>query len=164
MSIWLKVMLIVLAAVLASIGAPFIALDNAPSSPAPHQKSLQHTNPVFYALVVRPPQPAVHACMSSVKRSALTSGESALSHEDFVRLANCLRRTHLVSANTVAAVESDRSLGQTVRVVLAPKTKPETFWWWFLIWGLALVLIIFLIHRHRRRPPRDEFLQPAAPD
>jgi hypothetical protein len=154
MSVWLKVILIVFAAVLVNVDVSFISLDNGLLSSAAMEKSLQQSDPVFYALSVRLPQAAVDVCMPPVKGSALTRA-------DFVRLAKCLRRKHLVSAKTVAAVESDTSIGRPSRVLVGLKTKSETVWWSFVIWGVALALIILVIYRHRRRPPPGRVL-PAS--
>ena len=150
MSIWLKVILIVFAAVVVNLGISFISLDNGLPSSAAMRKSLQ-PDPLLNAVFVRPPQAAVDACMASVKGAALT-------HAEIVRVATCLRRKHLVSAKTVAAVKSDTSLGGGTGIV-ALKTKSESVWWSFAIWGVALALIILVVYRHRRRPPPGRVLQ-----
>jgi len=104
MSIWLRVTLIVFAAVVVNLGISFISLDNPLPSSAAMQRSVRQNDPVVDALLVRPPQAAVDACLASTKASALT-------HDDFVRLARCLHRRRLMSTNTVAAVERDTSIG-----------------------------------------------------
>jgi len=148
MSIWLRVTLIVFAAVVVNLGISFISLDNPLPSSAAMQRSVRQNDPVVDALLVRPPQAAVDACLASTKASALT-------HDDFVRLARCLHRRRLMSTNTVAAVERDHVDRQP-----APphrggglKAKPETAWWSFAVWAVALALIILVVFRHRRRPP-----------
>src|SRR5438105_8068639 len=103
MNVWLKVILIVVAAVVVNVGISFISLDNGLPSSAAMRKSLQ-PDPLLDALFVRPPQAAVDACMASVKGTPLT-------HAEIVRVATCLHQKHVVSAETVAAVKSDSSLG-----------------------------------------------------
>jgi hypothetical protein len=149
MSVWLKVSLIVFAAVVVSIGISLVprggGLPSLPSSSA-MQKSLQQTDPLIEAVFIRPRQAAVDAC----SRSREQDGE--LTHADIVHIATCLNRRHLVSAKTVAAVKSDTSLGGGTGIV-GLKSKSETVWWSFAIWGVALALIILVVYRHRRPPP-----------
>ena len=146
MSVWLKVILIVFAAVVVNIGVSFISLDNALPSSAIIEKSEQ-PDPLLDAVFVRPPQAAVGACMAS----ASVNGQ-AFTHAGIVRVATCLRRKHVVSAKTVAAVKRDTSLGGGTGIATF-KSKSETVWWSFAIWGVALALIILVVYRHRRRPP-----------
>lgn len=147
MSVWLKVTLIVLAAMLVSIGVSLVPA--ASSLPSPPPRSSLPTFPdeaLMKALFDRPPQAAVDACVGSARRSPLT-------HDDFVRVATCLHRRHFVSAQTVKAVEGDPSLGARRIVGLKTKTTTGT-WWWALTWGVALAAIALVVYRHlRRRPP-----------
>ena len=144
MTVWLKVTLIVLAAVVISIGISFIpetggslpSLPPASSVPATQDQSL------IKALFVRPPQAAVDDCLRSTHR--------ALTHGDFVRVARCLHAKRFVSAQTVAAVEKDPLLGSTHITTLSAKTTTAT-WWWLLTWALALTAIAVVAYRHLRR-------------
>ena len=133
--------------------APWAAVSCRACSAA-MQKAVQ-PDPLLDAVFVRPPQADIDTCMASVTGAALT-------HAKIVRVATCLHRKHLVSATTVAAVKSDTSLGGGTGIV-GLKSKSETVWRSFAIWGVALALIILVVyrHRHRRRRPGGFFRRTA---
>ncbi len=158
MSVWLKITLIVAGAMVVSIGLGFIPRDASSlpplhASPPPFPKSVQQENQLLQDVLSRPPQAAVSACTISANPSNVE-----LTHSELVRIATCLNRRHLVSAQTVAAVEASK-LGQPTKAVLVGglQTKIETgVWWWasFVTWLVALAMIAVVVYRHvRRRPP-----------
>jgi hypothetical protein len=144
MSIWLKVILIVAAAVVVNVVISFVALDHGLPSSIAMRKSVQ-PDTLLDAVFVRPPPAAVDACSRSLHGSELT-------HAEIVRIATCLHRQHFVSTKTLAAVKQDTSLGGGTRIATL-KTKTETAWWSFAVWGVALALVVLVVYRHRRRPP-----------
>jgi hypothetical protein len=144
MSLWLKIALIALAALLIDVGVSLVPATSLALSPKLPQSF--PNQPLLDALFVRPPQAAVNACVGS------TGG--TLTHDDFVRVAKCLRRKHLVSGSTVAAVErSDIGAGGN-RIVSLKAKALDANWWFWLTWGVALTAIAVVVIRHlRRRPP-----------
>src|SRR5689334_22404775 len=97
------------------IPAAGLALSSQPPTSFPDE-------PLLTALFVRPPQAAVNACVAST--------DGTFAHDDVVRVAKCLHRKHLVSAQTVVAAEkSGIGAGGNRMVALKAKTTGAT--WWF---------------------------------
>lgn len=158
MSVWLKVILIVFAAVMVNIGLAFVPRGEGGQPPPPSssavQKALLPAEPLLEALLDRPAQAAVDVCIASVSHASVS--QTGLTHSDFVHIATCLHQRHQVSAEPVAAVKKSKLLGRSSAVATL-QTKTETGLWrwlWLLTWVVALALIAVVVYRHmRRRPP-----------
>lgn len=170
MSVWWKVALTVLAAVVVSTVLVLLpAVASVPRLPRPSvlQREAQQAasqqdadarqeDRLLRVLLLQPLRPAGAACTTSANLSGVFP-----SHSEFVRIAICLNRRHLVSATTVAAVKASRlgrPDGKAILVSEGFQTKETGVWpWaWFLTWVVALALIAVVVFLHlRRRPPAD---------